>query len=73
MVKLEGDVPGQLIYALSKLAGKDVADVPRAKPPATPAPRPTPHRKPQGRQTTGRNAPCPCGSGKKFKNCCLRK
>jgi uncharacterized protein YchJ len=20
----------------------------------------------------GRNAPCPCGSGKKFKNCCLR-
>ena len=20
---------------------------------------------------TGRNAPCPCGSGKKFKNCCL--
>ena len=22
---------------------------------------------------TGRNAPCPCGSGKKFKKCCLRK
>jgi len=21
----------------------------------------------------GRNAPCPCGSGKKFKNCCLGK
>jgi hypothetical protein len=21
---------------------------------------------------TGRNAPCPCGSGKKFKHCCLR-
>ena len=21
---------------------------------------------------TGRNAPCPCGSGKKFKKCCLR-
>lgn len=20
---------------------------------------------------TGRNAPCPCGSGKKFKRCCL--
>jgi uncharacterized protein YecA (UPF0149 family) len=20
----------------------------------------------------GRNAPCPCGSGKKFKDCCLR-
>ena len=22
---------------------------------------------------TGRNAPCPCGSGKKYKKCCLRK
>lgn len=21
----------------------------------------------------GRNEPCPCGSGKKFKKCCLRK
>ncbi|MDA8335538.1 MAG: SEC-C metal-binding domain-containing protein [Peptococcaceae bacterium] len=21
---------------------------------------------------TGRNDPCPCGSGKKYKNCCLR-
>ncbi len=25
------------------------------------------------RLTTERNAPCPCGSGKKFKNCCLDK
>jgi len=25
------------------------------------------------RQRVGRNAPCPCGSGKKFKNCCMRK
>ncbi|MCH9608760.1 MAG: hypothetical protein S4CHLAM45_06700 [Chlamydiales bacterium] len=22
---------------------------------------------------TGRNDPCPCGSGKKYKNCCLKK
>ncbi len=22
---------------------------------------------------TGRNAPCPCGSGKKYKKCCLNK
>ena len=21
---------------------------------------------------TGRNDPCPCGSGKKYKNCCLK-
>ena len=26
--------------------------------------------KPQITQKIGRNEPCPCGSGKKFKNCC---
>ncbi len=26
-----------------------------------------------GRQKVGRNDPCPCGSGKKFKQCCLGK
>jgi hypothetical protein len=25
------------------------------------------------RQRAGRNDPCPCGSGKKFKKCCLKK
>jgi hypothetical protein len=25
------------------------------------------------RMTTGRNDPCPCGSGKKFKKCCAAK
>jgi uncharacterized protein len=24
-------------------------------------------------QKVGRNDPCPCGSGKKYKNCCLQK
>lgn len=24
-------------------------------------------------RNTGRNEPCPCGSGKKYKKCCLRK
>jgi uncharacterized protein YecA (UPF0149 family) len=23
--------------------------------------------------TVGRNDPCPCGSGKKYKHCCLRR
>lgn len=27
----------------------------------------------QNRPKVGRNDPCPCGSGKKFKNCCLRR
>ncbi|MBU5428438.1 SEC-C domain-containing protein [Tissierella pigra] len=25
------------------------------------------------RQKIGRNDPCPCGSGKKYKKCCLGK
>jgi len=25
-----------------------------------------------GGKLPGRNAPCPCGSGKKFKKCCLQ-
>ncbi|MDO4204747.1 MAG: SEC-C metal-binding domain-containing protein [Selenomonadaceae bacterium] len=29
------------------------------------------HRK--NKNKVGRNDPCPCGSGKKYKNCCLRK
>jgi MtfA peptidase len=27
----------------------------------------------RGRRRFGRNSPCPCGSGKKYKKCCLRK
>jgi len=26
----------------------------------------------RGRKRFGRNSPCPCGSGKKYKKCCLR-
>jgi preprotein translocase subunit SecA len=40
--------------------------------PAEPAARPTPAAQPFVRNTekVGRNDPCPCGSGKKFKQCC---
>lgn len=27
----------------------------------------------KSKKTTGRNDPCPCGSGKKFKNCCMSR
>jgi preprotein translocase subunit SecA len=32
-------------------------------------------KKPKQRSTAkvGRNDPCPCGSGKKYKNCCINK
>lgn len=29
-------------------------------------------RKPRGASPVGRNDPCPCGSGKKYKKCCLK-
>ena len=71
--ELEGDPKGLLLFALEKLTGKKAADVPRAKPPLPPMPRLTLPRQPEAKQKVGRNDPCPCGSGKKFKNCCMRK
>lgn len=46
----------------------DLADVP-VKRPMTPAPLP----EPTAYEGVGRNDPCPCGSGKKYKHCCWRK
>ncbi len=49
------------------LAGQDSA--PRAGAPGEEAPRPK--KKPiRVAQRVGRNEPCPCGSGKKYKKCC---
>jgi len=39
---------------------------------AKPTPIPTTARSPAVSARPGRNAPCPCGSGKKFKKCCGR-
>jgi hypothetical protein len=70
--ELEGDPRGMLLFALEKLTGKKAADVPRSKPPLPPIPPLTLPRQPEKRQKVGRNDPCPCGSGKKFKKCCGR-
>ena len=71
--ELEGDPRGLLLFALEKLTGKKAADVPKAKPRLPPMPRLTPPRQPEIRRRVGRNDPCPCGSGKKFKVCCGRR
>jgi len=42
-------------------------------PGADDAPLPPPVEPIQSDGKTGRNDPCPCGSGKKFKQCCGRK
>jgi hypothetical protein len=70
--QLEGDPKGLLMFALEKLAGKKATDIPKPKPPLPPVSRMALPR-PTAKQKVGRNDPCPCGSGKKFKACCMRK
>jgi preprotein translocase subunit SecA len=38
-----------------------------------PRERSQPRRRSKAARKVGRNAPCPCGSGKKYKQCCLRQ
>jgi hypothetical protein len=47
--------------------------VKRPPPPPRELPLPVKHPFVQEAKKVGRNDPCPCGSGKKFKVCCLRK
>jgi len=66
------DAIGELLgwYAFSDAAKRDRArqaarEVATLEPPQGPAFNPYKH--------VGRNDPCPCGSGKKFKKCCLQR
>jgi uncharacterized protein YecA (UPF0149 family) len=70
--ELEGDPKGLLMFALEKVTGKKAAELPKPKPPLAPLSRLALPR-PAAKQKVGRNDPCPCGSGKKFKACCMRK
>ena len=67
--ELKGDPAGLIKFALEKLSGKKAGDMP--KPFLPPLSDLTLPAKPGSKQRIGRNEPCPCGSGKKFKNCCL--
>jgi hypothetical protein len=71
--ELEGDPERLMLFALEKLTGKKAPEMPKAKAPVLPSPRPPLHRKAEVKQKVGRNDPCPCGSGKKFKTCCMRR
>jgi SWIM/SEC-C metal-binding protein len=53
----------QVIVGVEPDASEDVSDVRTLL-------APTPGIAPQP-PTVGRNAPCPCGSGRKYKKCCL--
>ena len=54
-----GEIP---VFALSMIDGPQTAE-----PSPAPAPAPGPERRSVA--TVGRNDPCPCGSGKKYKHC----
>ena len=71
--ELEGNPAGLMLFALEKLTGKKAADISKAPPSVPLASRQSLTTKPESKQRVGRNDPCPCGSGKKFKNCCLRR
>jgi len=70
--ELKGDPAGLLLFALEKLTGK-TTEMPQAKPSLPLTSRQIFAPKSESKQRVGRNEPCPCGSGKKFKQCCLRK
>lgn len=70
--ELAGDPAGLVRFALEKLTGK-TAETPQAGPSVPPTSRPMLGLDSESKRRVGRNDPCPCGSGKKFKQCCLRK
>ena len=71
--ELEGDPLALLKFAVEKLTGKPAMEPPkpRVSKPFLPSFRSLPPLKPEPKQKVGRNDPCPCKSGKKFKNCCM--
>ena len=71
--ELEGNPDGLMLFALEKLTGKKAADIPKSTPAVRLASRQSLAPKSESKQRVGRNDPCPCGSGKKFKTCCLRR
>ena len=52
----------QVIIGLEPDKPEDISDLEKLLNPPTPA---------VNTITTGRNDPCPCGSGKKYKRCCM--
>lgn len=70
--ELEGDPARLMLFALEKLTGKTL-EKPKAKTSFTATSRQLLAPKSEQKQKVGRNESCPCGSGKKYKHCCLRK
>ena len=57
--------------ALQRRPVNKQGSMPQAAPQPTQPQKPTTVRREEPK--VGRNDPCPCGSGKKYKNCCMNK
>ena len=69
IVSIEDDVTK---YVLRAQIRDNMERVQVAKPTSTSSGKEEIKRKPRTTTKVGRNDPCPCGSGKKYKNCCAR-
>jgi hypothetical protein len=71
--ELENDPAGLMLFALEKLTGKSSAAELKQESPVSLQPHLIHPVKTESKQRVGRNELCPCGSGKKYKKCCLNK
>jgi len=62
----------KVIVGIEPDKSEDISDVERLLNPNK-AKRSKPRAATRGKPKVGRNDPCPCGSGLKFKQCCLKK
>ncbi len=68
--ELMATIQHNLVHTIYKLGIKKGAPPPRPSPAAAIAPSGGEKTAQQTSKKVGRNDPCPCGSGKKFKKCC---
>ena len=80
METLKDNPMAALSWALGRLQDDDASDGPEERKTIPPASDLAPldgilsdSRSDAGANRVGRNDPCPCGSGKKYKKCCMRK
>ena len=71
--ELENDPAGLMLFALEKMTGKTSNVEVKKESPVTHQPHLIHPIKTENKQRVRRNEPCPCGSGKKFKKCCMNK
>jgi uncharacterized protein YchJ len=71
--ELENDPAGLIQFALEKMTGKTSAAALKQESPVSRQLHLNHPLKTGSKQKVGRNDPCPCGSGKKFKKCCMNK